>query len=952
MGKITQNVIALRIARRSVRRNRLQSFLIIAIIALPMALAGFALTYVESTRPTGPELVKYQLGLAQARFLATTPPNEKLYQQPTGNSLSWDGEIVQGTDQTLVAVENYVKNRKLIQISNGVAEFNTAAGVGSLQVVVGDSWNTKFLGQGPVALIKGHVPSKPTEVLVSPDALERFGVNLGGVITTTDKQSFKVVGILSEASRGSHEDVVYFRTLAVTAYTPAETYYFQLSGTAPKWREIQKLNEKGIVVVSRAVLLNPPPASEVRGEDVASSIGRFIALVFLVPLILLPVIVLAGSAFAFGARRQTRTLAVLSSLGASKKTLRNVTLASGVWLGLIGGLVGLFLGVGFVLIFGSTLAELNSGGKTWLNYPGFHLPLPWLLVALLASVALGAITSLVPAMRASKVNVLATLRGSRAEGQVRVRAGVGALVMFALGAGSILASLLTLLRAKESGADFQLRQLLSLIGVFLGLGGAIVLVIAFMVGAGWILRAMRWVMAKFGSTSNFAGKDLLYNRRRYSPVIASVLTVTFVATFGASFAYGPTKAQRDFYQYRYLPGQAGIEFGVKPVGFDPSQSTMEVSSFADFWAGVPKRETLESERKLVMASGSFDSATIVDSTIDVLSSMGTIDADGTIASQFDVPTPVVLFNPASVCYYTGLATNSQEWLQAHGAGMTQSDMRLPAGCVPLEDPKRTIVVGGADALRAITKEHNSSAEETLKNGGVVLFNKGYDYEGKAKISWLKPSDYYWAGHNLGNANKTVELSSYLVSKIQSKSFAYSAMISPETAIKLGIKAYPTSIVVNYTGDISAATMDKLDGRNIYLNLSNGTGLVNPETLAWTIVLLAALFSLASTGIALGLSQIEARTDKRTLSAIGAPRSFRARLVASQSFALTLVGSLLGGLTGLMLGAAMLNSVDESVANFPWLQLTSLVLGLPVVAALVFLLFTPRSLKYEARQALD
>jgi putative ABC transport system permease protein len=954
VGRITQNAIALRIARRSVKRNRLQSALIIAIIALPMALAGFALTYVESTRPTGPELVKYQLGLAQARYQVSVVPNERLYQLPTDSSLSWFEYVENNGNSDFVDIGDFVKDVSLLPISNSVAEFKTATGIGSISVVVGESWNGAFLGHGPAELLKGQVPTKLSEVLVSSDALDRFGVDLGESISTTDGQEFKVVGVLAEASRRTNEDVVYFREGALQgiSFWPSDTLYYQLSGTAPSWNEIQKLNPQGIVVISREVLLNPPPANEVRGNDVIASIGRFIAFLFLAPMVLMPVIVLAGSAFAFGARRQTRTLAVLSSLGANRKMLRKVTLASGIWLGLIGGMVGLTVGVAAAFLFGPALAELSWGGLTWFNYPGFHLPLPILGLSLLASVVLGAVTSLIPAIKASKVNVLATLRGSRTEGQVRARTGVGAVVLLATGVGSIIGSLLILMQSRATGPDFQLMQLLILIGVLLGLGGAIVTVIAFLVGTGWILKLIRWIMSKLGSTANFAGKDLLYNRKRYSPVIASVLTVTFVASFIASFAYGPTKSQYDQYQYQWLPGQAGVDYGVRPVGFDESQITMTAASLEDFWAGVPKRELLESERKLVMSTGAFDSATIVESTIDVSNSMGTQNPDGTLAPQFDVPTPVVIYNPAATCYYTGLSPDSKEWLETHAEGMSQSDMKLPEGCVAVDDPKRTIVVGDSKTLRAIIKGTDSAAEATLANGGVVLFNKVYDYSGKAKVSWLKPSDYSWIGHNLANANKTVELESHVVTKIDSNSFAFSAMISTETAAQLGIKAYPTSLVVNYTGEIPSAAMDELNGRNVYLSLSNGTGMLNPDTFAWTIILLAALFSLASTGIALGLSQIEARTDKRTLSAIGAPRSFRARLVSSQALALTLTGSTLGALTGLMLGAAMLNGIDASVANYPWVQLAALVFGVPAVAALAFWLFTPRSLKYEVRQALD
>ncbi|MCX8530020.1 MAG: hypothetical protein ORN27_08155 [Rhodoluna sp.] len=954
MGRITQNAIALRIARRSIKRNRLQSALIIAIIALPMALAGFALTFVESSKPTGAELVKYQLGLAKARFEVLDYPNEKLYQLPTDSHLSYGDYIPESVGKEMVDIHKVLPELELTSISRRIVDFKTATGVGSISVVEGDSWNSAFLGHGPTEKISGRVPSNLGEALVSPDSLDRFGVKVGDQISTVAGQTFKVVGVLSEASRRTNEDVVYLKLGALVDLKTeaAGTMYFQLDGESPSWAQVQKLNKLGIAVVSSSVLLNPPPQSQVNQGPNEASIGTLIGLIFLAPLVLLPVAVLAGSAFAFGARRQTRTLAVLSSLGANKKLLRNVTLASGFWLGLIGGLLGLSLGVVGVFFFGPNVADVWSGGRNWFNYPGFHLPAAKLGLALLAGVILGAVTSLVPAIRASKVNVLSTLRGSRAEGQVRIRSGVGALVLLLTGVGAIVASLLILIRSSGLVSNWQLKAALQLIGVLLGLGGAVVTIVSFVVGTGWILKAIRKVMSMFGSTSNYAGKDLLYNRKRYSPVIASVLTVTFVASFVASFFYGPSKFNYDNYAYEWLPGQAGLEYAVSPTDFNPGSPTLKAVSAENFWAGVPKPERAESDRKLILSTGGFDSATIIDSTVDVLNSGGTTQEDGTLAPQFDVPTPFVIFNPDRACYYTGLSPKSQEWLQSHATSMTRSDMKEPAGCVGVDDPKRTIVVGDAKELNAILKGKNQAAIDTLQSGGVVLFNKLYDYSGQAKVSWLKPSDYSWAGRHIKNATRTVSLKSFVVSEISSNSFHFSSMISRSTAAKLGIKAYPMAVVANYTGDMPMAATDQLNGRNVYLSYANGTGIQNPETFAWIVILLSALFSLASTGIALGLSQIEARTDKRTLSAIGAPRSFRARLVSGQAFALTLTGSLLGAGTGLMLGAAMLNGMESAMAQFPWLQLAVLVFGVPTVAALAFWLFTPRSLKYEVRQALD
>jgi hypothetical protein len=49
---------------------------------------------------------------------------------------------------------------------------------------------------------------------------------------------------------------------------------------------------------------------------------------------------------------------------------------------------------------------------------------------------------------------------------------------------------------------------------------------------------------------------------------------------------------------------------------------------------------------------------------------------------------------------------------------------------------------------------------------------------------------------------------------------------------------------------------------------------------------------------------------------------------------------------------MLNGMDPEMAIFPVWQLVALIVGVPALASTAFWLFTPRTLKYEVRQALD
>jgi putative ABC transport system permease protein len=166
---------------------------------------------------------------------------------------------------------------------------------------------------------------------------------------------------------------------------------------------------------------------------------------------------------------------------------------------------------------------------------------------------------------------------------------------------------------------------------------------------------------------------------------------------------------------------------------------------------------------------------------------------------------------------------------------------------------------------------------------------------------------------------------------------------------LGIEAHPVAVLANSESPISAEASDSLMAKGIWFERYAAP---DPESLAWFITWVAGLFVLLATSIALGLSQIEAAADKRTLAALGAPKSFRARMVASQAFALTITGAFLGGGVGIAVGLTLVMSANVSDLELPITQVLYLLVGVPVLAALMFLVFTPRKLNFTSRQSLD
>jgi putative ABC transport system permease protein len=133
-----------------------------------------------------------------------------------------------------------------------------------------------------------------------------------------------------------------------------------------------------------------------------------VALVF--GMALLEIVLLAGPAFAVGAKRQSRDLALLSATGADRTHVRGTVLASGVVLGVVGGVVGVLGGIAVALV-----AQPRVTAQT-LTYPG---PFELRPVELLAIVGLGVLTAVLacvmPARTASRQNVVAALTGRRGQ---------------------------------------------------------------------------------------------------------------------------------------------------------------------------------------------------------------------------------------------------------------------------------------------------------------------------------------------------------------------------------------------------------------------------------------------------------------------------------------------------------------------------------------------------------
>ena len=107
---------------------------------------------------------------------------------------------------------------------------------------------------------------------------------------------------------------------------------------------------------------------------------------------------------------RTREIGILKALGASRREIRQMFMFEAGFIGMIGGLFGLFFG--WLLGLGLNLAiELYSRVRDQPLHGQFFLVTPWLAMGAIAfATFIGLVAGLLPARRAAKLDPLAALR--------------------------------------------------------------------------------------------------------------------------------------------------------------------------------------------------------------------------------------------------------------------------------------------------------------------------------------------------------------------------------------------------------------------------------------------------------------------------------------------------------------------------------------------------------------
>jgi putative ABC transport system permease protein len=264
---------------------------------------------------------------------------------------------------------------------------------------IGQTMNIEWEKGGPSTLRN----LRDDQAIVSDDFAGKYGLDVGdrfGLLTQTRATPvFTVVGEF-DSKLGVLGNVLVTQTVMTRDFDQTQdlTDFVKVEDGANA-EQVQALLTKGVeTAFPVAEVLNQQELKESREEQ----INQLVSLVYAL-LLFAVVISLFGIAntLALSIHERTRELGMLRAIGMSRRQVRTMIRYEAVITALIGGLLGLVLG----LIFATLIAQpLKDEGFT-LSYPIGSL----ILILIVAGLA-GVLAAILPARRASRLDVLESLQ--------------------------------------------------------------------------------------------------------------------------------------------------------------------------------------------------------------------------------------------------------------------------------------------------------------------------------------------------------------------------------------------------------------------------------------------------------------------------------------------------------------------------------------------------------------
>ncbi|WP_018655352.1 FtsX-like permease family protein [Actinomadura flavalba] len=498
-----------RLARRDALRAPGRTALVVAMIALPTLVIVAVAVLWHGDRDDPRATAGWRLGAADARVIGVArgpveqDPDALGAYDPSGGPPGAPWTAAQVRDRLTARLGGGV--RVLPVASGGTADVGTPRGTVRAGVVEADLGDP--LARGLAEIMAGRAPAGPGEIAVGPVLRDR-GVRLGQTVTVGGTPR-TVTGFVALPRGGG--TVLGGAPGTLPLREPAQPGWLVDAPRAVTWDDVRALNADGLGVLSRAVVADPPAGVALARTEGTGAEAAVVGLV--VAMMALQVVLLSGPAFAVSVRRRRRDLALVAAAGGTPRTLRAITLVTGLLLGGLAALAGGAAGIGAAAVVRPLLAE-----------PGVLAPpfgVPWLQVALtvLLATASGVAAAYLPARQAARTDVVAALSGRPDPARPRRGAPI-------VGAALVVAGLVASVTLTRDQAEWG--AVIGAIGVILG---TVLLVPA-------VIALTGRIAVPLPPPLRIAVRDAARNRARSAPTVAAIMAaiaaVTALAIGGAS----------------------------------------------------------------------------------------------------------------------------------------------------------------------------------------------------------------------------------------------------------------------------------------------------------------------------------------------------------------------------------------------------------------------------------
>ncbi|MGN6332268.1 MAG: FtsX-like permease family protein [Motilibacteraceae bacterium] len=903
---------ALRIARRDALRARGRSLLVLLMVALPVLGMTVADVVARTSQLDPAEQVSHLLGHAQALVRFT---GGQVMQSPDASSSSsqWSGDlsVPDPAAQVRQAKALLGAGYRVVTLSRQPSlPVATRAGRATMDYQE-IAYDDPALA-GHFAPLAGRAPAAADEVAVTRAVLGRTGSELGGTLRMPGpERTVRIVGVVGGPGVHSGHDLSIVGWPGALPGTTQEGF-FLADGPPVSWPQVLRLNDHGFTVLSAAVLLDPPPDSEVPYYTGGGAAGRgndllFAAMVGVTAVVLatLEVVLLAGAAFAVGARRQARALGLLTATGGSPADVRRVVLAGGVVLGLAGGVLGVVAGVGLAAVAVDVLVP-----RVGADVGHFDIRPLELLVIAAVGLLTGVLAAVLPARSAARQDPVAALTGRR--GQLRTPRRIPLIGVLLLAAGVAAAAAGSALAVASATSVSPTAGGRSWLVAGLIAGGAAVVQVGIVVCSASIVGLAGRLGRFLPLAPRLALRDASRHRGRSAPAVAAVSAAVAGSVAVGLFVAAQSDADRRQYRPSWPVGTAGVEI----ANGDDTESSPP--------GAAQKIEQILNAHLPVTA------AFVLRTTVDCAGPACT----GT--------TPTV--PPENACPLAEVPPGAPAPSAAEVRRLQRTDWRCEGPGLLLGGTSRGTLVAEPDVARLFLGRLTPEAERVLTAGGVVVADRLLVAGGRAAFQ-------HHGGD--GTTSPVVRVPATLV---PGGDAVVQVVESPGAARRLGQQVVLDGVLVRLsrppTADEEDATRQGLTEAGFdagYFRV--GRPYQDDYRLGLlALVIGAGIITLGASGIATGLAQADARADHATLAAVGAAPRLRRRLAGAEALTVAGLGTVLGIASGFVPAVALIAAINRFRLVWPWTTLAEILVGIPLLAGATAWLFTRSRVPLERRLA--